>query len=181
MIMYRQALSDRSTGFTIIELMIAIVVLAILLTVAIPSLQDLLKRNQVIGQTNEVVALIHLARNEAIRRNPPGNQTVLIEFISDPGAATWEGAVYPPGAVVTEADCPDGAIRCTSHERVRFTSDDGFEVRFDNRGYSVTGGGALREEVRLILSHRDCESDRHAREVVIRPTGQVTADPVACS
>lgn len=175
------ALPNRLAGFTIIELMIAVVVLAILLTVAIPSLQDILKRNQVIGQTNEVVALIHLARNEAIRRNPTGSKTVLVEFISDPGSATWEGAVYPPGADDTEADCPDGAIRCASHERVRFTSNDGLEVRFDNRGYSVTGDGALKDDLRLILRHRDCESDRHAREVVIRPTGQVTASPIGCS
>jgi len=179
--MPRQALPYRASGFTIIELMIAVLVLAILLTVAIPSLQDILKRNQVIGQTNEVIALIHLARNEAIRRNPTGDQTVLVEFISDAGAASWEGAVYPPGATETEADCPVGAIRCTAHERVRFTSNDGFEIRFDNRGYSVTGSGGLRDEVRLVLSHRDCESDRHAREVVIRPTGQVTTEPVGCT
>ena len=170
----------RVHGFTIIELIVAIAVMAILMTVAIPSLQDTLKRNQVIGQTNEVIALVHLARNEAIRRNPTGNQTVLIEFISDLGAATWEGAVYPPGATETEADCPVGAIRCSAHEKVRLSSDDGLEIRFDNRGYSVDSSGNL-EEIRLTLSHRDCDSDRHAREVVIRRTGQVTADPIGCS
>ena len=171
--------ANKQYGINLIELMVIIAIIAILATIAVPSFQELIKRNQIAAQNNELIALIHLARNEAIRRNPVGNDTVLLQLIADPTAATWEGAVYPPGAGETAAGCPTGAIRCATHTNGELTSDT-FELYFDNRGYSVAANGQELKEVVLTLRHKACTTNRHAREVTIRRTGQVSSEPTDC-
>lgn len=168
-----------SKGITLIELMVIIAIIAILATIAVPSFQDLIKRNQIAAQNNELIALIHLARNEAIRRNPVGNDTVLLQLDANTTAATWEGAVYPPDESETAAGCDPGAIRCATHTNGELTTSDTFELYFDNRGYSVDSAGNL-QEVTLTLRHKACTTNRHAREVTIRRTGQVSSEPTDC-
>ncbi|GAB2491189.1 GspH/FimT family pseudopilin [Arenimonas alkanexedens] len=56
-------------GFTLLELVITVAVLAIALAVAIPSFQGITNRNRLTAVTNELLAASQLARMEAIRRN----------------------------------------------------------------------------------------------------------------
>lgn len=59
----------RVTGFTLVEAMVTVAVLAIVLTVAIPSFGNLLAANRLTGQANEILGALVLARNEAIKQN----------------------------------------------------------------------------------------------------------------
>lgn len=61
----------RASGFTLVELMITLLVGAILLTVAVPSMQTLIRNNRLTTQTNEFVSTLQLARSEAAKRNVP--------------------------------------------------------------------------------------------------------------
>lgn len=54
-------------GFTLLELMVTLSVLAILLAVAIPSFRQTLQSNRVSTRVNELVGTIAYARSEAIR------------------------------------------------------------------------------------------------------------------
>ncbi len=56
-------------GFTIIELMVTFAVLAILVTLAAPSLSDLVRDQRVKTATFDVYASLAFARSEAIKRN----------------------------------------------------------------------------------------------------------------
>ena len=56
-------------GFTLIELMLAIALVAILLTTAVPALDDLTNNSRQTGAINDFVSAMHLARNTAITRN----------------------------------------------------------------------------------------------------------------
>lgn len=184
--MMKGAQFARQSGFTILELMIGLVVAAILLTLAVPAMQETFKRNAIAGQNNEIVALIHLARNEAIRRNPVGGQTVNVEFVRDPASSSWSGFVRPPGNVETASGCPTGSIRCSFHEQALLQaegfSSDVLVIRFDNRGYSVEDdGSSLTSEIDLFVIHQNCTSERHARRVRILPAGQVSSDAESCT
>ncbi|GAB2522299.1 GspH/FimT family pseudopilin [Lysobacter humi (ex Lee et al. 2017)] len=56
-------------GFTLIELMVTIAVLAIIIGVAVPSFVSMTHRNRLAAASNEVVAVLQSARMEAVRRN----------------------------------------------------------------------------------------------------------------
>lgn len=59
-------------GFSLIELMVAIAIVAILLAVAFPSFEDSMRRNRLATTTNELLGSVALARSEAIRNTRGG-------------------------------------------------------------------------------------------------------------
>lgn len=56
-------------GFTLVELMVVIMILAILAVFAAPAMQNIIVQNRLAGQTNELLNAIQFARGEAIKRN----------------------------------------------------------------------------------------------------------------
>lgn len=57
-----------SNGFTLAELLITIAVLAVLVTIAVPSMQEFVRKNRVTTQINALLADLTFARSEAIKR-----------------------------------------------------------------------------------------------------------------
>lgn len=60
---------SKEQGFTLIELMISIALLAILLGLAAPSYRSFITSNRLTAQANELVGDLSLARNEAASRS----------------------------------------------------------------------------------------------------------------
>src|SRR5690606_37161586 len=58
----------RARGFTVIELMVTLAVAAIVVPMAVPSLQSVINGNKLSGAANEMIASLETARMEAIRR-----------------------------------------------------------------------------------------------------------------
>lgn len=81
------AAQQPDSAFTLIELMVALVVLAILLIVAVPSFIDLIRRNQAVAVANEVLSAAQLARSEAIKRMADVN------FVITGNSNKWEARV----------------------------------------------------------------------------------------
>ncbi len=75
-----------SRGFSFVELMLAVAILAILMTVAIPSFNEFALANKLRAYSNNLVASVHLTRSEAIKRNQ-----VVEMCVSTNGSTCGEG------------------------------------------------------------------------------------------
>jgi len=56
-------------GFTLIELMVTIAILAIITTVAVPGFSNLIRNTKASGLSNDLVGALQYARSEAVNRN----------------------------------------------------------------------------------------------------------------
>ncbi len=66
-------------GFTLIEMMIGLVIMAIILMVALPAFTIFLQNQQIRNAAESTLSGLNLARTEAVRRNQP----VRFQFVSD--------------------------------------------------------------------------------------------------
>lgn len=64
-------ISPRQTGFTLIELMTVVVILGIILAFAMPAMNDLVQRNRMVSQTNDLITDLKLTRTTALTTGMP--------------------------------------------------------------------------------------------------------------
>lgn len=76
---------NRQSGFTLIELIITAVLIAVVAAVAIPSFRTMAQNNRIATQANAFVTAINLARSEAVKRGRD------VYVSSATGDAAWEG------------------------------------------------------------------------------------------
>ncbi|WP_018410582.1 GspH/FimT family pseudopilin [Methyloversatilis thermotolerans] len=75
---------SRQTGFSLIELMIVVVLLAIVAAFAMPAFQSLIASSRLTADTNELIAGLNLARSEAVRMQ---RRVILCRTTSSNGVA----------------------------------------------------------------------------------------------
>lgn len=82
----------RQNGFTIIELMVTLVVLAVLIGIAVPSFSGMIRDNRNLALRNELTGALQLARSEAVKRR---TDVVICRSNADNDACTngtdWSG------------------------------------------------------------------------------------------
>jgi len=94
-----------STGFTMIELMVVVIVLAVLLTVAVPSFEAVMNANRLAGASNEMMASLQTARMEAVRRN--ARVALCLSANANDAAPTCANADVDGWIVFVDADKDD--------------------------------------------------------------------------
>ena len=74
---------QRTVGFTLVELLVTIAVVAVLLALAFPSFREITIRTNVTSVTNDLVGALNTARGEAVKRGMP------VAVVSNSGSGTW--------------------------------------------------------------------------------------------
>ena len=59
---------NKSTGFTLIDLLVTVAIASIVLTLGVPAFQTIIHNNRMVTETNGLVSALNLARSEAIKR-----------------------------------------------------------------------------------------------------------------
>lgn len=102
--MGRSIVSQRSLGFTLVELMIVVAVVAVLAALALPSFRDYFDKAQVRGAADGLVTMIVDARGESVKRNRDvnisftGNSSVWCAGANGAGEPATAGDPVLPGA-----------------------------------------------------------------------------------
>ena len=95
-------------GFTLIELVVAVAVLSILTTIAIPGFSRLIESTRLTSATNSLSAALQVARSEAVNRNAgvqvcPGNDPT---DCSQSWALGWQVTLASDNSVLREWEAP---------------------------------------------------------------------------
>lgn len=168
-------------GFTLVEMLMALSIAAILLMLAIPSMEDAALNAKLRSQANAFLGSLHLARSEAIKRNQrvvvcksPDGATCAV----DGGATHWE-----QGWIVFEDTDNDGArvggeilIQRQPPLDLRFLlvgngSVDDY-ISFSPRGSTAWTSGAPQFGSVTLCRSRPTVSAR-GKQIVISPAGRI--------
>jgi type IV fimbrial biogenesis protein FimT len=148
---------QRSNGFTLIELMIVIAIVAILASIGFPSFRLLIQNNNMTAQANGLLGVLQLARSEAVTQR----QRVTVCPSND--QSTCNSVDWNDGGLARRND---GTII-----RVIPASDDtstlgAVSIVYETDGTSA-GGGALR-----ICDER---GDASSRTINVNAAGQASS------
>lgn len=104
---HRESRAQR--GFTLVELMITIAIVAILAMLAVPSFTEMVLGSKLSSLANNFVASAQLARSEAIKRNAPVNLCASSNGSTCTGAWKDGWVVLAGGTVIyTQSPLPAG-------------------------------------------------------------------------
>lgn len=166
--------ASRNTGFTLIELMVAVAVLAILTALALPSFQGTLRSNRIATTTNELLASISMARSEAIRSTHGGGVCTSTDGKAcDDGAWNAGWLVWTDSNGNEELDDSEPVIRYVQPKSKLSMSGSATLIAFDSRGRSASG----EQEISL---QPEGDVTEPARCLHISPAGQTRIVKSAC-
>lgn len=105
-------LSRQNRGFTLIELMTVILIAALLLAVAVPSFDTLIKRNNVDALQSRLSSALATARTEAASRNKTITICASNNGLACTGADHWNlgWIVFEDGSVIGTVDAGETVI-----------------------------------------------------------------------
>jgi len=155
-------------GVTLIELMIAVGILAIVVAIAVPNFQAMIQNNRLTSAANEMLGVFQIARSEAIR----ANRRVTLAFNATPDIAANEAHI------VVFVDLDRDGIEDAGEDRVRslLLSSDSLALAAEDGGGTAMTQVGFQPDGRTVNSATMTASvydDRNrGQQLVLRASGQ---------
>ncbi|MEJ2115280.1 MAG: GspH/FimT family pseudopilin [Gammaproteobacteria bacterium] len=169
-------MQKHESAFTLVELLIAMAVAAIVLTLGVPEFGRIVEQNQLSVYTNQLVSSLHFARSEAIRRNQS------IKVCHSNNASACNGTGYENGWVIFIDDDGDDIVDA-AEELLRVNENLPSNYTFNVNGgvdsFSFTAKGRTDSQGTFIL----CKDGNltKARAIIIGPGGRTRLAPLNSS
>lgn len=173
------------SGFTLLELLVTVAIVAIVLSIAVPSFQAQILNNRSIALGEDFASAINLVRSEAVKRagrvslcaskdgaTCSGNWTD--GFIAFVDKATTDKAAAPDVGLVLrawEAQDPNAVISVTGSSSVSF-------IRYT--GLGTLARVTVTDDPLVILTRLKKCTGKAARQINIGLSGLVSVSSVAC-
>ena len=165
-------------GFTVIELLIAVAVLAILMSLALPSYRTIIEKRQVTSGAEQFTAFLSAAQSESVKRN----QFVAVNY-------NWNGGAWCLGMTAGDDDSVDcdctTASSCSLDGTEKVLSAAGLDKTniLDSAtvGGEDTDGTIVFDPVRGLLVDGETaefrlispDQNMYALNIDMRPTGRL--------
>jgi len=179
---------NQTKGFTLLELIITIALVAIITALAAPNLRNAIQNNRLTAQSNDFTVAMQLARTEAIKRGRP--VSICASDVAGGGATPACSDDWSLGWMVfLDAEASAGDTGVTVEERIRMWRPVNEDVRVDvpdsveffrylPRGNLDDASGATFPFV-ITMDIDDCTGEQ-VRELRIVRTGSTSVTRVAC-
>jgi type IV fimbrial biogenesis protein FimT len=172
-------------GFNLLEMMAALAVLGILLSLGVPSFTQMIRNNRVVANTNELVVALSAARSEAVKRGLPATVCARTGPTTDVcrtgGANDWgngwlvftdqagtAGVIDEGDEILQRFDAVAGGVTLQTNDRPM--------VRFGASGLPPSDA----VDTTFTIKHSECV-DNNRRTVRVTATGRVHTSKGACS
>ena len=157
----------KDRGFTLIELMITVAIVAIVASIAFPSFQKLIQDQRTIAQANDLLGSIQVARSEAVKR---GRNVTF---------APATGTAYSNGWITTWVDDGGNAVTLRQHEAaVLIASGPTGALTFNSQGQVSSATAA---PFVFLLRPDGCSAgEKRQRTLSISATGRASISGSTC-
>jgi type IV fimbrial biogenesis protein FimT len=173
----RPITAARGHGFTLIELMVAIAVVSILLTLAVPSMRTFIVDNGISARTNDLVASLALARSEAAKRGVSAGVCASTDGTTCGSAATWSDGwlVYADSNNSGAMNSGDEVIKVETALSSGMTLTNGSSVTAVQ--YGPNGTPSVIAGTNFTL----CKSGYKGRTIAISPSGRASSSKTSAN
>lgn len=155
-------------GVTLIELMIAVGILAIVVAIAVPNFQSMIQNNRLTSASNELLGVFQVARAEAIRANR--RVVLLLDTTPDPSADEGHAIVFVDDDRDAVEDAGERRVRTflLSSDTLAISAVDGGGTAMTSVGFQPDG----RTVASATMTASVCDDRNRGQQLVLRASGQ---------
>lgn len=163
---------DRQAGFTLIELMIAVALSAVLLSMAVPAMNTFVSNSRQTGAMNDFLASMHMARSTAITMN------TRVTVCPSANGDSCEAVPWDQGWIVFTDDDSDQSVDAgetivsssTGGDGLSFASAEfGDFLMYRPNGRAMNGSVTGNSGQFTVCDHRGAE---HAKVLIVDLSGR---------
>lgn len=172
-------------GFTLVELLIVIAVLAVVISIAIPSFREQIRNSQSVAQAENLVTALNYARSEAVKRARRVSVCASQDSVTCSGAWTGGWIAFIDSAATDVAAAPVITTAATDILKVWQGTEANSIVTVSNSKtfvrFTSTGTLGRVDNNQIIITSKINQCTKQAaREIKVGLSGMVSMRQIDC-